>query len=118
MALSVDARAVLRGAGVGLALCLTCVGGVQADAGWTGYGYVEELRADQFGRFEVRLDVDDNPTDCRNGRWFYRGAITGSELMYRALLEAVSARKRVRVYVTGLCDIKDYSEISSAAIAP
>ena len=102
----------------GILLGLGLMAGVQADAGWTGYGYVDELRVDQFGRIEARLDLDGNPTDCRNSEWFYRGAITGSELMYHALLEAVSTRRRVRVYVTGVCDIRDYSEISSVAVAP
>ena len=90
----------------------------RADAGWTGYGRVEELRTDQFGRIEVRLDVDSNPTDCRNPEWFYRGAITGAEMMYRTLLEAVAGRKRVRVFVTGVCDLNHYSEISTVAILP
>jgi hypothetical protein len=64
------------------------------------------------------MDLDANPTDCRNSEWFYRASIVGSELMYRTLLEAVAARKRARLYVTGVCDIKDYSEVSSVAIAP
>ena len=102
----------------GVVVGLLLAAPARPDAGWTGYGKVEELRIDQFTRIEARLDPSFNPTDCQSKEWFYRSSINGSELMYHTLLEAVSTNKRVRVYVTGVCDIKDFSEISSVSVVP
>jgi len=88
-------------------------------AGWTSYGTVAELNPTIFGRFLVKLDVSSNPSGCRNTEWFYRDYTgIGPDHMFRALLAAVTTGRRVRVYVTGVCDLKGYSEISSASIVP
>ena len=90
-----------------------------AGAGWTSYGRVLELQPTTAGRFLVRLDGVSNPSGCRNETWFYRD-YTGkdAELMFHALLGAVTSNLAARVYVTGRCDLNGYSEISSAAVAP
>lgn len=89
-------------------------------AGWTSYGSVDELTPTAAGRFLVKLDVANNPSGCRDKQWFYRDYTddTGTDHMFLALLEALRAGQKVRVYVTGSCDINGYSEISSASVVP
>jgi hypothetical protein len=89
-----------------------------AAAGWTSYGRIEELSTDYVGRILIRMEVEENPSDCKDKTWFYRDLITGSEFMFRLLLEAASRDTPVRLYVTGLCDLNRYSEISKVRIAP
>ena len=90
-----------------------------AVAGWSDYVPVAELTPTIHGRFLVKLKVSENPSGCKNKEVFYRDYnIPGSEQMYDALLKAVTSGKKVRVYVTGRCDLKGYSEISSVAIVP
>ena len=100
-----------------LGLCLQGV--AWASAGWTSYGQVLELHPTTAGRFLVRLDVGSNPSSCRHESWFYRDYTgAGVELMFHALLGAITSGKPARVYVTGRCDLNGYSEISSASIIP
>ncbi len=88
-------------------------------AGWTSYGQVVELNPTTAGRFLVQLNIASNPSGCRNEVWFYRDYTgNGVELMFHALLGAITSDKSARVYVTGRCDLNGYSEISSASIAP
>jgi hypothetical protein len=92
---------------------------VFADAGWTDYAQIVELTPTSQGRYLVQLKVSDNPSGCRNKDTFYQDYGTpGSDNMYRALLEAVTSGKRVRVYVTGKCGFGGYSNISSVGIVP
>lgn len=106
-----------------LALALIAAAGLwpadgRAAAGWTGPARIVELQVNYLGRILVRLDVESNPTDCKDKEWFYRDQIVGADLMYRMLLEAAVAGRPVRVYVTGLCDINRYSEISKVSLLP
>jgi hypothetical protein len=90
-----------------------------AGAGWTSYGRVVELHPTTAGRFLVQLNVASNPSGCRDEAWFYRDYTgTGVELMFHALLGAITSNIQARVYVTGRCDLNGYSEISSASISP
>ena len=90
-----------------------------ADSGWTEYSPVSELTPTNQGRFLVKLRVSKNPSQCTNNEIFYRDyGATGSEQMFRVLLEALASGKRVRVYVTGRCELNGYSEISSVSIVP
>jgi hypothetical protein len=90
-----------------------------AAAGWTAYGKVAELQATTANRFYVKLNVTSNPSDCRNKEWFYRDySRPGADYMFDALLSAVTDGKKVRVYVTGICDIDGYSEITSVSVVP
>ena len=92
---------------------------VLADAGWTGYGRLVELQPTTAERFLVKINVKSNRSDCKNKQWFYSGYNnTGSNYMFRALLEATSSKTNVRVYVTGACDLDGYSEISAVSIVP
>jgi hypothetical protein len=90
-----------------------------ATSGWTTYGRVIELVPTIHHRFKVNLDVKGNNSACKEKQWFYQDYnVNGSREMYLALLEAVSSNKSIRVYVTGRCDINEYSEISELGIRP
>jgi hypothetical protein len=103
----------------GLACSIIIGGEAWGAAGWTSFGTVDELRATSKNRFYVKLNVTSNPTDCRNKEWFYRDYTRpGADYMFRALLGAVTDGKKVRVYVTSICDIDAYSEITSVSVAP
>ncbi|MBZ0071988.1 MAG: hypothetical protein K8I04_09720 [Gammaproteobacteria bacterium] len=88
-------------------------------AGWTDAANVKALEANEAGRFTAKLAVEKNTSGCRNADWFYGDyGRPGSELMYRTLLEASLAGLKVQLYVTGACDLKGYSGISSVRILP
>jgi len=92
---------------------------VFAVAGWTDYVHVAELTPTIHGRYLVKLKITENPSGCKNKEVFYQDYnITGAVQMYEALLKAVVSDKKVRVYVTGKCDLNGYSEISSVTIVP
>jgi hypothetical protein len=92
---------------------------VMADSGWTDYAEVVELVPTIHHRFRVNIAVTKNDSGCKQKQWFYQDYdVSGAREMFLTLLTAVSENKKVRVYVTGRCDINDYSEISSIAIVP
>lgn len=105
---------------------LTCLGALLstpmsafAAAGWTDYVPVAELMPTSSGRFLVKLNISKNPSGCKNDNMFYQDySVSGSEQMFRVILEAVASGKMIRVYVTGKCEINGYSEISSVGIVP
>ena len=100
-----------------LVLLILMVNPVYAGAGWTGYSQVAELTATTQGRFLVRLQNGDSLSGCSSKDTFYRDyGLHGTEDMYRTLLEAGAGGKKVRVYVTGRCDLNGYGEISSVSI--
>jgi hypothetical protein len=88
-------------------------------AGWSDYGRVLALQATTHGRFLVRLELPANPSGCRDKDWFYRDyGGEGPEYMYQTLLTALTMDKPVQVYVTGVCDLNGYAEITTVRIAP
>lgn len=90
---------------------------VQARAGWTDAVRVAELVPTSRHYYEVRLPVTENPSGCRKDNWFYQNYdATGSEQMFAILLEGVTSEIRLRVYVTGLCNINGYAEFSSVSV--
>lgn len=90
-----------------------------AVAGWTDYVPVTELTPTTSGRFLVKLNNSKNPSGCKNETMFYQDYnVSGSNYMFRVLLEAVASGKMIRVYVTGRCELDGYSEISSVGIVP
>lgn len=69
--------------------------------------------------FELRLPVKENPSGCRKKSWFYKNyGSLGSDKMFDTLLEGIKSGLRLRVYVTGVCNINGYSEISSVSVIP
>ena len=90
---------------------------VLAGAGWTEYVTVSELVPTARHYYEVRLPVKNNPSGCKNKSWFYQDyGSQGADYMFKALLEGIKSDARLRVYVTGNCNIDGYSEISSVSI--
>ena len=93
--------------------------GAHGEAGWTGYGRVTELTPTTRQRFLVTLDVAGNPSGCSDKQTFYQDfVLRGAEQLFDTLLQALVSDKRVRVYVTGRCELNGYSEITSVTIRP
>ncbi len=89
----------------------------RADAGWTDLGPVLELTPSIQGRYVVKIGVTQNQSGCRDKQVFYQDySDRGADQMYRALLEAISSGKKVRVYVTGGCELNGHSQISSVTV--
>jgi hypothetical protein len=102
-----------------LAVLLGIPGITFAASGWTEYAAITELTPTIHGRFLVKLGTAENPSGCKDKQTFYQDyGIPGSEQMFRTLLEAVVSEKKVRLYVTGGCELNGYSEISSVSIVP
>lgn len=89
-----------------------------AGAGWTDYANVSELNPKDLHYYSVRIDVKENPSRCDASVWFYQDYDRrGADKMFDVLLEALVSGLKVRVYVTGKCNLQDQSEISSVSIA-
>ena len=90
---------------------------VHARSGWTDYVTVAELVPTARHYYEVRLPVRNNPSGCSEKAWFYQNYDSpGSEQMFNILLEGVARDIRLRVYVTGVCNINGYAEFSSISV--
>lgn len=109
----------VKGNRLGFVLLLMLSGSVVADAGWTEHASVVELTGSVQGRYLVRLDLAENQSGCRNKSVFYQDYnLPGAKEMFAIVLEAVSSGKKIRVFVTGKCELNGYSEISSVTILP
>lgn len=97
---------------------LSWAASVQAgSSGWTDYAEVLEIEPTIHQRYRVRIAVTDNESGCKEKQWFYQDYdLPGSREMFITLLEGLSRGIKVRVYVTGRCDINHYSEISSVGM--
>ena len=90
-----------------------------ASAGWTNFVSVAELVPTARHYYEVKLPVKENPSGCKKKMWFYQNyGSLGSDKMFNILFEGVKSGIRLRVYVTGVCNINGYSEISSVSVIP
>jgi hypothetical protein len=90
-----------------------------AESGWTDFASVAELVPTSRHYYEVSLPVMENPSECKERTWFYKDYDSdGADIMYKTLLEGVRSEMRVRVYVTGKCNINGYAEFSSISIVP
>ncbi len=88
-----------------------------ARAGWSEYTQVAELIATARHYYEFRIPVAENPSGCREEHWFYRNYdAPGSQQMFDILLKAIESGIRVRVYVTGICNVNGYAEVSSIGV--
>ncbi len=102
------------------AICWALVSiGAHAEAGWTDYASVLELTPTIQERFLTKLAVSENPSGCKSKQSFYQDyTLNGADKMFEVLLDALVSGKKVRVYVTGKCDLDSNSEISSVSIKP
>jgi len=99
------------------ALAAVCVNPAHARAGWTGFVRVAELVPTSRHYYEVRLPVKMNPSGCSEDDWFYLNYdAQGSAQMFAVLLEAVQSDIRLRVFVSGVCNLNGYAEITSINI--
>jgi tetratricopeptide (TPR) repeat protein len=88
-------------------------------SGWTDIVNIAELVPTARHYYELKLQVKENPSDCRNKEWFYQDySATGSDKMFDTLLKGVTSGFKLRVYVTGRCNLNGYSEITSVSISP
>jgi len=102
-----------------LTACLIQAPLLYAASGWTDYARVAELTPQSRHYYEFQLQLNENPDGCKNKTGFYQDyASPGSDKMFHTLLAAVKSDKRVRVYVTGVCNLGGYSELSSVSIVP
>jgi hypothetical protein len=66
---------------------------------------------------QVRLEVNKNLSDCTDKKWFFQDYKTPeSDKMFLMLLEALKTWIRVRVCVTGKCNLNGHSEFSSFSV--
>ena len=88
-----------------------------AGAGWTDFVKVAELVPGSRHYYEVRLEVRENPSGCKEKAWFYQNYESrGADKMFSVLLEGIKEEMQLRVYVTGVCNINGYSEISAVSV--
>ena len=88
-----------------------------ASAGWTDYVRVSELVPTTKHYYEVRLPVRENPSGCREKNWFYQNYESpGADQMFEVLLESLSSDIRLRLYVTGVCNLNGYAEFSAISV--
>ena len=86
----------------------------RAGAGWTGEARVIELIPTSRHYYEIHLDVSRNSSGCREKDWFYLNyEATGAEQMFELFVESLKSGLRLRVYVTGVCNLNGYAEISA-----
>jgi len=116
---SIPGRAIAgrRSAAALLAAGIAHATGAAAGAGWTDYVRVAELVPTAKHYYEVRLPVDDNPSGCREKVWFYQNYdAPGADRMFEVLLQSLTSDFRLRVYVTGVCNLGGYAEFSSISV--
>ena len=88
-----------------------------AGAGWTDFVKVAELVPTSRHYYEVRLEVRENPSGCKEKAWFYQNYESrGSDKMFGILLEGIKEEVQLRVYVTGVCNLNGYSEFSAVSV--
>jgi len=105
---------------VAIAICALLLPGVsRASAGWTDGVKVVELIPTDRHYYEIQLKVTKNPSGCRKKNWFYIDyQARGADEMFDLFIEGIQSSLRLRVYVTGVCNLNGYSEISAVSASP
>ena len=105
---------------IAIAICTLLLPGVsRAGAGWTDDVKVIELVPTSRHYYEIQLKVTKNPSGCRKKNWFYIDYQTrGADEMFDLFVEGIQSSLRLRVYVTGICNLNGYSEISAVSASP
>lgn len=95
---------------------LPAVANARADAGWTDYVKVIELIATGRHYYELRLDGAANPSGCRAQDWYYQDYdAPGADKMFELFVDRLQSSLRLKVYVTGVCNINGYAEIAAVS---
>jgi len=90
-----------------------------AEAGWTDEVTVIELIPTAKHYFELRLAGKKNPSGCREKDGFYINyEARGADKMFDLFVDSIKTGLSLRVYVTGVCNLSGYSEISSVSVSP
>ncbi|RLA01460.1 MAG: hypothetical protein DRQ47_08055 [Gammaproteobacteria bacterium] len=98
-------------------ILLVASGLAYSSAGWTDPGYLIEVQVSNTGRIIAKSSVKVNPSGCRDKELFYiDSSAVNAEQIYKLLLESITSRNQVKLYVTGRCELKGMSGISSAII--
>lgn len=93
--------------------------GARAAAGWTDYVKVAELIPTGRHYYEVRLVGATNPSGCRVKDWYYLNyEAPGADKMFDLFVDRMQSTLQLRVYVSGVCNINGYAEISSVNASP
>lgn len=88
-----------------------------SEAEWTNSGYIQEVQATTSGVLVVRGKLGGNPSGCKDGDSYYADfSMKGTEKIFFLLLQSIATRNRVKLFVTGRCDLNGMSEISAALI--
>jgi len=105
---------------IAIGICALLLPGLSsAGAGWTEDVKVIELIPTGRHYYEVHLVVRKNPSDCREEDWFYLNyEAPGADKMFDLFIDGIKSSLRLRVYVTGICNVNGYSEISSVSASP
>ena len=91
----------------------------RAEAGWTEPARILSLETNIFGRILVELDLNRNPSGCKQASLFYRETTGESSAnMLQVLLEAASSRLPVKLRASGSCHLKGYTEFHAVALVP
>ena len=91
----------------------------QAEAGWTDEVKIIELIPTSRHYFELHLAGKKNLSGCREEGWFYINYdARGADKMFDLFVDSIKTELRLRVYVTGVCNLSGYSEISSVSVSP
>ena len=90
-----------------------------AARGWIDRVEVLELVPTGRHYYEVKLAVSNNPSGCGEKEWFYLNyQAAGADKMFDLFVDALQGKLRLKVYVTGVCNLKGYAEISSVSALP
>jgi hypothetical protein len=90
-----------------------------ADAGWTDYVTVTELVPTSRHYYEVELKGSKNPSGCREkNRYYLNYDSPGADKIFDLFVDSLQSRLQLRVYVSGVCNISGYAEISSVSASP
>jgi len=114
------ARYISIAIAIAIGICSLLLPGLSsAGAGWTDDVKVIELIPTGRHYYEVHLKVRNNPSGCRDKDWFYINyGGHGTDKMFDLFIDGLKSSLRLRVYVTGICNINGYSEISSVSASP
>ena len=91
----------------------------RAEAGWTDEVKIIELISTSRHYFELHLAGNKNPSGCREEGWFYINYdARGADKMFDLFVDSIKTELQLRVYVTGVCNLRGFAEISSVSVSP